>query len=128
MWRKPSRPVIEKVIRDFQIAEEAHMTATGGLVGKYQNVAEREKALKAALDAAYPWADTYGKPATVRRVWLDEIKRVRGIKPPLWSPAKELERVARLLAANEDKYGTPESKRRLLGTLAWVPGERGSNG
>jgi hypothetical protein len=112
-WRRPARPVIERVIRDFERAENAGQ--------KFANVADREKALRAAFNAAYPFVGAFARKETIRRVWLDEIKRVRGIKPTLWSSKKELERVARLLAANEDRYGTPESKQRLLATLSWRP-------
>jgi hypothetical protein len=119
-FRSPSRPVIESVIRDFERAEAAHAEATEGLVAKYPNAAAREKALRAALrEACPPWG------TTGRRVWNDEIRRVRGLKPPLWTSTKELERAARLIVENEGRYGTPESKQRLLDALAWRPREIG---
>lgn len=121
--REPSRPIIEKVIRDFERAEAAHAEATLYLVAKYPNAAAREKALRTALREAYPWDATPGRNA--RRIWNDEIKRVRGFKPPLWTSTKELDRAARLIVENEGRYGTAASKQRLLDSLAWRPGERG---
>jgi hypothetical protein len=112
-FRSPSRPIIERVIRDFERAEAAK---------PFENVRDREKALRAAFREAYPWD---AAPKNARRIWLDEIKRVRGLKPPLWISTKELERAARLIAENESRYGTPESKQRLLDSLAWRPRERG---
>lgn len=105
-YRKPFRPVIEKVLSEFAKSEQ-----------RFGTVKEREKALKAALNKAYPFGGdkpgNYALGGSTRRIWLDEVKRARGLKPPLWTRKTAVEDV-RKLVSHERLYGTKESLDRIL--------------
>lgn len=59
-WRKIAAPIIAEVLR----------------ITEGQN----EKEIKKALREAYPFGQRKYHP---HKIWLDEIKRQRGLKPPL---------------------------------------------
>lgn len=89
---------------------------------KFENLKAREKALRAALNAAYPYADFVDAKEVkqMRRIWNDEIRRARGLKPPLWTRKRAIRDVEKLIA-NEKRYGTQESLERLVAALPWRP-------
>jgi len=57
-WRERARPVIARVLRE--------------------NKGQDEKVIGKALKDAYPWGERKYQPY---KMWLDEIRRQRGLKP-----------------------------------------------
>ena len=112
-WRAPFRPLIEEALRVFRNSEQ-----------KFADIKERDKAMRAALDAVYPYraedAEILREYRNRRRIWNDEIKRARGLKPPLWTPKRAIDDVRKLIE-HERKYGTKQSVERVIAALPWRP-------
>ena len=66
-WRKICGPIIRGIISDIGL----HDT----------------KALRKALHEAYPFGERKYHPY---KIWLDEIRRAKGLKPPLHARGKDL--------------------------------------